>query len=430
MFEVKDNDPFLRRFGKYINLETANMYNSNNRKEANVTYEEYVKGYHEEPDGKRMYAKKDMNKLVEGTSLDNIERTTFGNLDASLQKAYGWNGKEWTDPNGFKKYLMKRKEIQTAIEPAFLSAGLKWPSGSEQMNSAVKFWMGYENRQMKDAYGNVIADDKYNEPVYTTTPIWKTDPAFKGHEDEAIEFFCNNSCSWMKDQTTNQALNIRTDVRDPLVENMVEKYLRDNPELADQYYKEKKAIESKHYDNDPSEDRIKRADALARYKRRIASEPITKILGESGKLKTMLNLTRSSALANTKDWAREMYGLDDYYKLKEKVDHYEQIRKEKKEAENPNKGSDSDDNTYRGPYDEAARAENVSQMEQIWDDYGDTDEFYDRSVEGLDSIFPENGGKFIRRAYKKYHKDHPNAPNIELWNYLKGMLNDPDCYDD
>ena len=42
MFEVKDNDPFLRRFGKYINLETARAYNANDRKVMNVTYDEYV----------------------------------------------------------------------------------------------------------------------------------------------------------------------------------------------------------------------------------------------------------------------------------------------------------------------------------------------------------------------------------------------------
>ena len=428
MFEVKDNDPFLRRFGKYINLETANMYNSNRRKEANVTYEEYVKGYHEEPDGTRMYAKKDMNKLMEGTSLDNIERTTFGSLDTSLQKAYGWNGKEWTDPNGFEKYLMKRKEIQTAIEPAFLSAGLKWASGSEQINSAAKFWMGYENRQMKDARGNTVADEKYNEPIYETKPIWETDPAFKGHEKEAKAFFCKNSTSWVNDQTTNQALNMRTDFREPLVENLVEQYLADNPEFNEEYENGKKIIAARNYSSDPSEDRIMRADALNKYKRRVASRTITRVLGESGKLKTMLNLTRSSALANTKDWAREMFGLDDIEQMRKDVDHYEEVRKQKRQSADPNNSSDSDDNAHV-IYSEADRADFINQMEQIWDESGDSDDFYDASLDELETIFPNDKDNFIKRSYKKYYRQNPDAENIELYNVLKSLLSDPQNYD-
>ena len=44
MFEVKDNDPALRRFGKYINLETARIYNHGERQKMSVDLKEFVKG--------------------------------------------------------------------------------------------------------------------------------------------------------------------------------------------------------------------------------------------------------------------------------------------------------------------------------------------------------------------------------------------------
>ena len=219
MFEVKDNDPFLRRFGKYINLETARAYNANERKVMNVTYDEYVMGYHDgetdlinekNPTG-RMYAKKGMKTLVEGTSLDNIERTALSNLDDSLKKAYGFDeehaDKEW-DVSG---YLKKRKEIQTAFEPAFISASLKWLSGSEQINSGVKFWTGYEQKQKKEEITTAdgrkvkqVVTDENGDPVYEWVPIW-SEKEFAGHEKEVKDYFKDRTMAYIKDQTPSQA---------------------------------------------------------------------------------------------------------------------------------------------------------------------------------------------------------------------------------
>jgi hypothetical protein len=96
MFEVKDNDPFLRRFGKYINLETAQVYNKNKRKNSKVTIDEYVTGEYEESDPEhpnvlvKRKSKRPMAVLMEGTSLDNMERTAMKNLDDML-KNEGYN---------------------------------------------------------------------------------------------------------------------------------------------------------------------------------------------------------------------------------------------------------------------------------------------------------------------------------------------------
>ncbi len=427
MFEVKDNDPFLRRFGKYINLETAQVFNEGKRKKMNVTYDEYVKGYHMEPeerdeDGNIVrgetisYAKKSMKTLVEGTSLDNVERTAFSNLDESLKKAYGYDSehkdKKW-DVDG---YLRKREEIQTSMEPAFLSAGLKWLSGSEQMNSAVKFWTGYGLTQLKDEDGNKILDE-YGDPKYGLEETWNADNGFASEEDreKARKYFQRMSTAWAKDQTTNQILGMRTDFRDAMEEHWINEYF-------DAGHEDERAAYASEMEN--IED--KRAEALARInetagqtedekkaartkvnneydkkvsglKEKIAGKHFRKVMGETGKLKQIYRTRTSGTAINAKDWLRRLASLDDERALREEVTRYDNGNTDKMDI--------------------------LDVMHRLNDKKRDKDpkEYFEATKQQLELLFGDDDRLMIKE-YENYFNDSEEVTTKDLYDHLKELI--------
>ena len=452
MFEVKDNDPFLRRFGKYINLENARAFNENDRKVMNFTYDEYVKGYHDGerdyPNG-RMYAKKDMKKLVEGTSLDNVERTAFSNLDESLKKAYGYDpehpDKEWK----IEDWLKKREEIQTAFEPAFLSASLKWLSGSEQMNSGVKFWTGYELKQKKEKVNidgkdiTRIAVDENGNPVYEWAPVWDEDE-FTGHEDEVESYFRRKTGDYLKDQTTMQILGMRTDYRDATMEHMLNTYLGkglDDVDMTEEQrqeydkrrgdYESKRAeIQTRYGDKSPAEAEKLRKKDLKALKMEYAGNQVRKVLGETGKLKQIYASRRSGAANNAKDWLRGWVNLDNEQALRKEVDYYTE-KQQKEWEEEMRKKKEADPNfEYDSPhrvYDEADQSRFLAEMSDINDKYKDESAqiFFDKTRDQLEAWFP---GDYIVWSYEKYFKDNPYADSDDLYTWIKHVLDDLDQY--
>lgn len=435
MFEVKDNDPFLRRFGKYINLETARVYNQNERKVESVTYDEYVKGYHdgepdlvtaENPTG-RMYAKKGMKQLVEGTSLDNVERTAFANLDDSLKKAYGYDSNNKSKPWDVDGWLRKREEIQTAFEPAFLSASLKWLSGSEQINSGVKFWTGYELKQKKNENGVVMTDENGN-PEYDLSPVWK-EKEFAGHEDEVEKYFRRKTSDYFKDQTTGQILGMRTDYRDPTMEHLVESYLSDSSdgesseERRREYEARRAEIQSRYGDEDANVAQKKRNADLKKLKMEMAGTQLRKILDSTGKLEQIYNTRRSGAANNAKDWLRKMLNLDDKDEIYRYLD-----RKNKKRTNEGGESQVSGDspapvNVYSDP---VFRTRVMTELNDIFDKSGDSgnsdEDFYDKSLNKIVSEFGEDN--IVVANYKKFREDNPHADRSELWDKLEETLSE------
>ena len=117
-------------------------------------------------------------------------------------------------------WLRKREEIQTAFEPAFLSASLKWLSGSEQINSGVKFWTGYELKQKKEN-GKMVVDEN-GDPEYDLVAVWDDKGnGFGSHRDEVEKYYRKKTNDYFKDQTTGQILVMRTDYRDATMEHLV-----------------------------------------------------------------------------------------------------------------------------------------------------------------------------------------------------------------
>ena len=451
MFEVKDNDPFLRRFGKYINLETARAYNANDRQVMRVSYDEYVKGYHDgepelisesNPTG-RMYAKKGMKQLVEGTSLDNIERTALSNLDESLKRTYGFNssnpGADW-DVEG---YLRKREEIQTAFEPAFLSASLKWLSGSEQINSGVKFWTGYELKQKKDKDGNVITDEN-GDPEYSLSPVWNG-KEFKGHEDEVEKYYRRKAGDYFKDQTTGQILGMRTDYRDANKEHMLNMYLHgieDEDNLSEEqreeyrrrqeeYNSRKAEIQTKYGDLPLEEAEKLRSKDKKTLDMEFSGRQIRKILGETGKLKQIYRTRTSGTAINAKDWLRGWVNLDNEDALRREMNFYDEQREKKGNKISGGSGDDSSVDESGRIYKATDRSKLLEMMRGLKDEIMDEEPalFFEDTRDRLVKWFGED--TVIVKKYEQYYEhDDPRADNIELYKFVRELLEDPDNYPD
>ncbi|MBQ7202035.1 hypothetical protein IJS18_01435 [Candidatus Saccharibacteria bacterium] len=426
MFEVKDADPWMRRFGKYINLETARVYNKNERQEMKVTYDEYVKGYHVEPDGKIMYAKKGMRELMEGTPLDNIERTALDNYDKSIREAY-------TDADGkldFKAYLTKKEEIDKSFEPSFISASLKFLSGSEQLVSAVKAKTGYAPKQKDDG-------------TYEMLPVWETDKDFAGHEEELKAYYEKKTLSYITDQTPTQILGLRSDYRDALVEHLASAYEKDSTEgWTEEQKAEKRACErelaelqTKYGDLSTEEARKNYEAESKKIKMRMAGAKFRSLLDGKGKLNQIYRTRRSGAANNAKDWVRELLDLDNEVainvklendKLREKREFEEAKRRMKAEHPESDTPTEEDDDAGR-VYNEVDRASFVSHVEDLWHDNRDDDDtFFKESYEYIKNTL--GADSFIATQYAKFHEDDPYADSHAMKEYLTDLLNDPDNY--
>lgn len=212
MFSVKDSDVLLRRYGKYINLETARVFNEGQskgkRKNDTLTFKEYITGEYDEYDDHGVLihnagkSKLSVAPLLMGTSLDGAERTTFENLDANLRLAYT-DHTGHVDYEGLKK---KRDEVNNAMLPAIISAALKYPSGSEQGINLASYITGLK----------LNADGTY-------TKRWEKegDPLYGLDQD----YFASFVKAYLSAQVPNQITSLRTDTFNPITEILADDYI-------------------------------------------------------------------------------------------------------------------------------------------------------------------------------------------------------------
>ena len=441
MFEVKDNDPFIRRFGKYINLETASYYR-NVRQKKTIDYDEYIRGYHYEPDGSIQYAKKDMMKLMEGTSLNDIERTALSSFDDSLKKAYGYDSdhpdKEWE----VDEYLKKRKAIQTAFEPAFLSAGMKWMSGSEQINSGVLFWMGYNRVQRKDDNGDLVFDDN-NKPVYDIKGVWEPDSngnapeGFYGFEDDVHDYYYDRAVAFVKDQTTGQILNMRTDYRDSVMEHMLYGWLYKSGddtvtrERINEYNSRCNEIENKYAQMTPSKENMrKKEEEIRKVKMDLSGRQFREILGETGKLEQIFNTRGSGSAINAKDWLRSWVALDDLPTMQSTIRRYQ---KQSVKTPSQNAQNTAANVNISSIYDAATRQAFMNTIDNSWNNNNNpsVDEYYNEAMGYIDQWFGKNTLSIIKHDFKKYYDRNKNSSNFtaqQLKDKLQSLLSDPNNY--
>ena len=436
MFEVKDSDPWLRRFGKYINLETASVYNKNKRQVMEVTYDEYVKGYRDEPDPenpghmKRVYARKSMKELMEGTSIDNIERTALSSYDNSLIKAFtGADGK--LDFEGYKK---RRDEIDTAFGPAFISANLKYLSGSEQITNAVKSKTGYGAVQKEDG-------------TYEMQPIWENDDykkTFAGHIKDVRKWYQGKTLKYLQDQTPSQILGLRSDYFKPLMEHLGDAYMESKMDgWSDEYKAEHKEImdewaelQTRYGDLSTEEARENYNIEVNKLKRKMAGAQFRQLLDSKGKLNQIYRTRRSGAANNAKDWVREWLDLDNELQVTMKLENdkrrlkqeYEKMKREKASKMTTEGDPDSGADTGNTVYTETDRASFVNDVEDLWYSMRDEDDdaFYEDSLDYLKKTL--GGESFIVAQYERFRKDDPYADSHMMKEYILDLLNDPDNY--
>ena len=457
MFDVKDADPWLRRFGKYINLETARAFNSNERQELYFDYDEYIKGYHMEMNPitrqmEPMFAKKGMKELLEGTSLDNIERTALSNFDDSLKKAYSYIGADGERHLNLEEYFRKREEVETSAGPAFISASLKYLSGSEQLTSAVKFLTGYGKKQKKETYidanGNTqsrVAVDANGEPIYEWVASWNDSKDFADNPRMAQKYFQRKTLQYLGDQTPTQILGLRSDYKDALFNHLSSAYQEENTddwddearEEHEEYVKELAEIQTRYGDLPPDEAKRKREMDIKKLKNKMAGAEFRHLLDAKGKLNQIYRTRRSGAANNAKDWVRDWLDLDNEVAITVKLENdkrklkaeYNKIKEEaKKKREAMGDVPEDDENASGRIYNETDMASFVSHIEDLWHDVREEDDdvFYNESLAYIEEVLGKDA--FIVAQYKHFRKEDPYADSHMMKEYLTDLLNDIENY--
>ncbi len=430
MFEVKDADPFLRRFGKYINLETAMVYSANKRKNTTVTLDEMVRGEYVEVDpatggpaidpdtGEEVVRKSKMSlsDLMLGTSLNGIERTAMRNLDDMLKHAY-------TDESGqlnVKQYLARRREVETSMAPALISASLNFLSGSEQMKALVSFVTGY---------------DKNGKAR------WEPGGDLESDAEEAEKYFRAQTIQYLNGQTPTQLLGLRSDYYTPLMEHLSRAYEEDDMEgwseeeraEREQLVAELAEIQTRYGDWPAEEAKRQREADVKALKNQMAGSEFRHVLDAKGKLEQIYRTRRSGAANNAKDWVREWLGLDDDSEINawlqkrggEKQRQYDERHEEAAPADgNPPERSSGFDGADREYFATALQA-----VYDEWDgvDGTDVEEFYEQSCQFVrDNL--RDVGELILRRYADYRAARPRATAQELLQELQELLRDPGNY--
>ncbi|MBQ1373420.1 hypothetical protein IIY66_01285 [Candidatus Saccharibacteria bacterium] len=173
MFDVKDSDPFLRRFGKYINMETAKMYNEavpgDRRTRKDVSFYEYVNGEYVDRDasGRIIYegdspkivkVKRDAIELLKGTSFKGMERTAISNMIQSVREYSVDIDKNGNTTFSYEKFKENEKAIWNAIMPNIIGDQFSFLSGSEQIIGLGKGITGVDIKSHSIDWKGIFGD--------------------------------------------------------------------------------------------------------------------------------------------------------------------------------------------------------------------------------------------------------------------------------
>ena len=229
MFDVKDKDPTLRRFGKYINLETAKIYNDNEaidgtnsgrRLKLSVDMDEYIRGEyidHQFTDANGVVhnvskkSKLGITQLVTGTSFSGAEREAYDVFEKTIASAYVSTDAQGNQTFDTKGWLKKRAEAWNAALPNIVSDQFAYLSGSEQimalsravagdplafLSADVRAAMSEEDKKaVKEAQGKRV-DDFVHAQVYNQIARAKSDmlsPIKKFYVNKATEEYADDN---------------------------------------------------------------------------------------------------------------------------------------------------------------------------------------------------------------------------------------------
>ena len=199
---MKDADPSLGRFGKFINMETW-RYTNGERKTAEVDVKQYVTG---KVEGEDNYTTKiNLATGLEGTSFAKIDRTATNVLDLMINT--------YDDDNG-----TTRTKVFNAIRPALISAFPAFASGSEQIVNLTSFLTGLNKKQLTGGYKDAdniesIANEITNNQDY------------EKKSQTAISEIKN----YLSSLTTKNASDMKTDVLNGILTQLTASHYKLDP---------------------------------------------------------------------------------------------------------------------------------------------------------------------------------------------------------
>ena len=304
------------------------------------------------------------------------------------------------------------------------------------MNSAVKFWTGYDLKQKKENGKAILQKDPETgelKPVYELAPVWEGEE-FERHKEQVKDYYKKKTRDYFKDQTTGQILGMRTDYRESTVEHLLDMYLNgvDRGELEESVSASRNAeyqaavaeIQTRYADEPAHKAQKKREADIVKLKRELAGHQLRDILDKTGKLEQIYNTRRSGAANNAKDWLRKMLNLDDKNEIYRYLDSKNSKRsKETSATTSPVTGENN--NSSNVSYGDTGFRTRV--MAELWDifdktgDHGDADtDFYEESLDKITHEFGENS--VVVAQYKEYKKYNSNASRGELWDELEKIM--------
>jgi hypothetical protein len=359
-----------------------------------------------------------------------------------LKKAYTYIGDDGKSHFEAKEYFNKREEVQTAVGPQFISASLKYLSGSEQLVNAVKFLTGYSRKQRIEDYIDENDGKKKQRVIYDWKAVWEDkDSVFRENPEVAKEYFNKKALQYVTDQTPSQILGMRSDYYAPMLEHLSMAYENSKMEgWADEeileheeYIKELAEIQTRYGDLPPEKAREMREKDTKKLKDKMAGIEFRKLLDSKGKLNQIYRTRRSGAANNAKDWMRNWLDLDNDTAVSLKLD--EDRRREKEELEKAKQakrqqqgGGDSPVEDENRVYSDVDIAGFVSHVEDMWHDLRseDDDVSYEESLDYVKKTLSQES--YIVKKYEEFRKDDPYADSHMLKEFLVDLLNDPKNY--
>ena len=213
---MKDADPSLGRFGKFINMETW-RYTNGERKTAEVDVKQYVTG---KVEGEDNYTTKiNLATGLEGTSFAKIDRTATNVLDLMINT--------YDDNNG-----TTRTKVFNAIRPALISAFPTFASGSEQIVNLTGFLTGLNKKQLTDGYKDVDNIESISNEI-------ANDEKYEKKSKAAITEIEN----YLSGLTTKNASDMKTDVLNGILTQLTASYYKLDPSKLDGLSEDEKEAE-------------------------------------------------------------------------------------------------------------------------------------------------------------------------------------------
>lgn len=239
MFDVKGNDPALRRFGKYINLQTAKMFNegdpSERRTRKDISFYEYVNGEYIDRDEKGniitdengqvkiVKTKKSAPTLLKGTSFKDMERTAIMDMQEmirnnSVELSVDANGNE-IQKFSYKKFKENESAFWNAIMPNVIGDHFSFLSGSEQINAMSKGITGIDVGKHKFDWEGIFG--KENAKQLTAE-----------QKKDYIEFLNKRTKTFLGGQVPSQIARTKSDMLEAVRNQYaLREIMKDDPEL-------------------------------------------------------------------------------------------------------------------------------------------------------------------------------------------------------